>query len=149
MAYAEQSTRLRGPINEHATALADAWRRLTRVATVVALLTARALFLALSDANNLGVLLSLLLTVLGVLLFRGLVEVVMRRLLPWPSLYGAGQELKEEDLVARRRYWYWRSKFRRVPMWILGILLLLALCQLLFAFSGIHAGFFHPFSGLR
>ena len=58
-------------------------------------------------------------------------------------------ELKEEDIVARRRYWYWRSKFRRLPMWIGFILFLLVLCQLLFAFSGVNAAFFHPIEGLR
>ncbi|MGH2844098.1 MAG: AAA family ATPase, partial [Solirubrobacteraceae bacterium] len=149
MAYAEQTTRLRGPINEHATALAYEWRRLTRAATIVALLTAPAFFLVLYDSNHLSLIASILLTALGVLLFRGLVEVVVRHFLPWPSLYGAGQELKEEDIVARRRYWYWRSKYRKLPWWIAGILVLLGLCQALFAFSGVSAGFFHPFSGLR
>jgi len=149
MAYAEQTTKLRGPINEHAAALAHEWRRLTRAATFVALLTAPAFFLVLYDSNHLSLIASILLTVLGVLLFRGLVEVIVRHFLPWPSLLGAAAELKEEDIVARRRYWYWRSKFRRLPWWIGGILILLGLCQALFAFSGISAGFFHPFSGLR
>jgi ATP-dependent Zn protease len=149
MAYAEQTPKLRGPINQHATALAYEWRRLTRAATFVALLTAPAFFLVLYDSNHLGLLASILLTALAVLLFRGLVEVIVRRFLPWPSLYGAGAELKEEDIVARRRYWYWRSKFRQLPWWIGAVLVLLALCQALFAFSGVHAGFFHPFSGLR
>ncbi len=149
MAYAEQTGTLRGPINEHGTALAYEWRRLTRAATFVALLTAPAFFLVLHDSNHLGLLASVLLTALAVLLFRGLVEVVVRRFLPWPSLYGAGSELKEEDIVARRRYWYWRSKYRRVPWWIGSILALLVLCQLLFAFAGVSASFFNPFAGLR
>ena len=88
-------------------------------------------------------------TVVGVLMFRGLVEVVVRRLIPSPSLYGAAESLKEEDIVARRRYWYWRSKFRRLPVYVAIVLLLLAFCQALFAFAGISAGFFHPFPGLR
>ncbi len=149
MAYAEQSTKLRGPINEHASALAHEWRRLTRAATFVALLTAPAFFLVLYESNHLSLIASILLTALAVLMFRGLVEVIVRRFLPWPSLLGAGQELKEEDIVARRRYWYWRSKYRRLPWWIAAVLILLALCQLLFAFVGVHAGFFHPFSALR
>ncbi len=149
MAYAEQSTGLRGPINEHASALAHEWRRLTRAATFVALLTAPAFFLVLYDSNHLGLLASLLLTALAVVLFRGLVEVIARRFLPWPSLYGAGAELKEEDIVARRRYWYWRAKYRRLPIWIGAVLVLLALCQALFAFAGVSAGFFNPFAGLR
>ena len=149
MAYAEQTTKLRGPINEHATSLAYEWRRLTRAATFVALLTAPAFFLVLYDSNHLSLIASILLTGLAVLLFRGLVEVIVRHFLPWPSLYGAGAELKEEDIVARRRYWYWRSKYRRLPWLIAAVLLLLVCCQLLFAFAGVHAPFFHPFQGLR
>lgn len=149
MAYAEQTTGLRGPINEHASALAHEWRRLTRAATLVALLTAPAFFLVLYDSNHLGLLASLLLTALAVVLFRGLVEVVARRFLPWPSLYGAGAELKEADIVARRRYWYWRSKYRRLPIWVGSVLVLLLLCQALFAFAGVSASFFNPFAGLR
>jgi ATP-dependent Zn protease len=149
MAYAEQTTRMRGPINEHAGALAHEWRRLTRAATGVALLTAPAFFLVLYDTNNLSLFWALIITVIAVLLFRGLVEVVARKFIPSPSLYGAEAKLKEEDIVARRRYWYWRTKYRRLPVYIIAILLLLALCQLLFAFAGISAPFFHPFDGLR
>ena len=149
MAYAEQTTKLRGPINEHGAALAYEWRRLTRAATAVALLTAPAFFLVLYDSNHLSLVASILITALAVLIFRGLVEVIVRHFLPWPSLLGGNAELKEEDIVARRRYWYWRTKVRRAPYWIAFILILLGLCQALFAFSGISAGFFHPFSGLR
>ncbi|HET9719941.1 MAG TPA: AAA family ATPase [Solirubrobacteraceae bacterium] len=149
MAYAEQTTRLRGPINEHASALAYEWRRLTRAATAVALCTAPAFFLVLYQSNHLSLIASILLTALAVLVFRGLVEVLVRKWIPWPSLFGAEAGLKEDDLVARRRYWYWRTKFRRLPILIVAILVLLALCQALFAFSGINAGFFHPFAGLR
>ncbi len=149
MAYAEQTTRLRRPINEHASALAYEWRRLTRAATAVALCTAPAFFLVLYESNHLSLLASILLTALAVLVFRGLVEVVVRKWIPWPSLFNAEEGLKEDDLVARRRYWYWRTKFRRLPVLIVGILIVLALCQALFAFSGVSASFFHPFSGLR
>jgi ATP-dependent Zn protease len=149
MAYAEPTTKLRGPINEHGVALAHEWRRLTRAATFVGLLTAPAFFLVLYDSNHLSLVASILLTALGVLMFRGLVEVIVRQFLPWPSLLGATRELRDEDIVARRRYWYWRSKYRRLPWWIAAVLILLGLCQALFAFAGVHAGFFHPFSALR
>src|SRR2546423_5521077 len=149
MAYAEESPpRMRGPINEHASALALEWRRLTRAATAVALLTAPAFFLVLFNTNHLSVVAALIVTVLAVLIFRGLVEVVARKLIPSPSLYGAEEGLKDEDIIARRRYWYWRTKFRRVPLYVLVLLLLLLICQVLFSFAGIHAGFFHPFAGL-
>ena len=149
MAYAEQSTRIRGPISDHSTALAYEWRRLTRAATAVALFTAPAFFLVLFNSNHLSLVASIIITVLAVLVFRGLVEVLVRRWIPWPSLLNAEQELKQDDVVARRRYWYWRTKFRRLPLLIAFLFMLLALCQLLFSFSGISAGFFHPFNGLR
>ena len=149
MAYAEQTTGLRGPVNDQSTALAHEWRRLTRAATVVALLTAPAFFLVLYDSNHLGLIWSLVLTALAVILFRGLVEVIVRHFIPWPSLLNAGADMKEDDIVARRRYWYWRSKYRRLPWWLGAIFILLALCQLLFAFAGVSAPFFHPFAGLR
>src|ERR1700679_4283398 len=123
MAYAEQTTRFGAPSNESAAALSHEWRRLTRAATLVALLTAPAFFLVLHDTNHISVLGSLLLSALAVLLFRGLVEVIVRRVIPWPSLLGANAELKEEDIVARRRYWYWRSKYRKLPFWIIAIVI--------------------------
>jgi hypothetical protein len=54
MAYAEQSPRIRGPINEHASALAHEWRSLTRVATAVALLTTPAFFIVLYESDHIG-----------------------------------------------------------------------------------------------
>ncbi|HWE34636.1 MAG TPA: AAA family ATPase [Solirubrobacteraceae bacterium] len=139
---------MRGPLNPHASALAYEWRRLTRAATFVALLTAPAFFLILYDSDHWSVVAALIVTVLAVLLFRGLVEVLARRLIPSPSLFGS-EELKADDIVARRRYWYWRSKFRRLPIYVIIVFALLGLCQAFFAFAGISAGFFHPFSGLR
>ena len=76
MAYVEESPpRMGRPINEHASALALEWRRLTRAATGVALLTAPAFFLVLFDTNHLSLIAALIVTVLAVLVFRGLVEV--------------------------------------------------------------------------
>jgi cell division protease FtsH len=149
MAYAEQSPRLSGSINEHASALAHEWRRLTRAATAVALLTAPAFFLILFDEDHWSLAASIIVTALAVVVFRGIVEVIARKLIPWPSLYGAEESLKKDDLVARRRHWYWRTKFRRFPFLVAFIFALLGLCQLLFSFAGVSAGFFHPFSGLR
>jgi ATP-dependent Zn protease len=148
MAYAEESPGVPG-INEHAAALAHEWRRLTRAATFVALLTAPAFFLLLYDSNHLGLAGALIITVIAVVMFRGLVEVVTRKLIPSPSLYGVDSALKEEDIVARRRYWFWRGKFRRLPIYIAIVLLLLALCQVMLALGGVSAPFFSPWSGLK
>ncbi len=149
MATAEETPAFGRPINPHASALAHEWRRLTRAATAVALFTAPAFFLILYDTTNVSLVWSLLITVIAVIMFRGLVEVVVRKLIPSPSLYGAEESLKEDDIVARRRYWFWRTKFRRLPVYIAFILLLLVFCQVLFSFAGISAPFFHPFQGLR
>ncbi len=150
MAYAEERPTTRGrPINEHASALAYEWQRLTRWATVAALLTAPAFFLILFDSNHIGLIWSLIITVIAVIGFRGLVEVIARKLIPSPSLYGAEESLKQDDIVARRRYWYWRTKFRRLPVYILIVVGLLALCQVFFSFAGVSAPFLHPFQGLR
>ena len=149
MAYAEQSPRPRGPINEHAPALAREWRGLTRAATGVALLTSPAFFLVLFDSDHASLAVSLVLTALAVIVFRGLVEVVARKLIPSPSLYGADESMRADDLVARRRYWYWRSKFRRLPIYALIVFGVLGVCQALFAFSGVHGAFFNPLPALR
>jgi ATP-dependent Zn protease len=149
MAFAEQSTRLRGPVNAHGSSLAHEWKRLSRAATFVAILTSPVFFLVLFESDHMSFAGALLLTIAGVVVFRGLVEVIAHKFIPWPSLYGTGDSLKEADIVARRRHWFWASKVRRVPVWIILFLLLLALCQAMFAFSGVHASFFNPVPALR
>jgi len=93
--------------------LALQWRRLTRAATLVAVLTSPALFVWLHEYNNWGTLASLAATAGIVIAFRGFVDLVFRRFIPWPSLFGAdSQQLREEDIMSRRRAWYWRKKAR-------------------------------------
>ena len=47
------------------------------------------------------------------IVFRGFADLLFRRLIPWPSLFGAdSQQLREEDVMSRRRAWYWRKKAR-------------------------------------
>ncbi|HET9104960.1 MAG TPA: AAA family ATPase [Solirubrobacteraceae bacterium] len=149
MAYAEETPRLQGPINEHATSLAREWRRLTRAATAVALTTAPAFFLVLYDSNHLSLIAAVIITAIAVVTFRGLVELVTRRFIPSPSLYGADPSLKAQDIVARRRYWYWRGKFRRLAIYVLIVIALLAVAQAMLALGGVSAPFFDPFSGLK
>ena len=46
----------------------------------------------------------------------------MRRFIPWPTLFGQeGERDLEEDVVNRRRVWYWRKKVRLV-VWIGAII---------------------------
>jgi ATP-dependent Zn protease len=106
--------------------LASEWRRLTRVATVVAVLTAPLAFEWLHQVRGWGIGWSLVGTFFEMIAFRGLVDVILRRFIPWPSLFGAAEELREEDVTARRRVWFWRRWVARA-MWlvVLGIVIFL------------------------
>src|SRR4051812_42378348 len=99
---------------EQRNALATQWRHLTRAATLVALLTSPAFFVILYQRNGWGMLAALLVTGIGVIAFRGLVDVLARKVIPSPSLYGADQRMADEDVIAKRRLWYWRTKYRRL-----------------------------------
>jgi cell division protease FtsH len=97
--------------------LAEEWRALRRAATIVAVLTSPAFFLLLWERNGWNPIWALLVTLAAVIMFRGLVDVIVRRLIPWPNLYNADQQLLDEDVIARRRAWYWRKKFRRLTIY--------------------------------
>jgi cell division protease FtsH len=103
--------------------LAEEWRALRRAATIVAVLTSPAFFLLLWERNGWSPIWAFLATFGAVVMFRGLVDVIVRRLIPWPNLYNADQQLLAEDVIARRRAWYWRKKFRRLTIY--GTLFLL------------------------
>jgi ATP-dependent Zn protease len=91
------------------------WRRLTRAATAIAVITSPAPFLFFHVGQGWGIAWSLVATFLTVIAFRGLVDLMTRRLLPWPSLYGTDDaDLKEEDVVNRRRAAFWRSQLKVV-----------------------------------
>jgi SpoVK/Ycf46/Vps4 family AAA+-type ATPase len=116
-------------VNEHSIALAREWRRLGRAATVVAVLTSPALFLALYERFEWPMFWAVVGTVFGVAAFRGLIDVLAHKLIPAPSLYGAERELREEDVISRRRLWYWRRKYRRA-LWLLALFVAVALISL-------------------
>ena len=93
--------------------LGEDWRRLTRVATAVALITSPAPFVWFHSALGWSLGWSLAVTFLLVIAFRGAADLMVRRMIPWPSLYGTDDDLlKEEDVIARRRVSFWRSVFR-------------------------------------
>src|SRR3954452_16046777 len=75
---------------EHA-ALAREWKRLSRAATVVAVLTSPALLLTFITVNDWPLIWSLVATFFAVVAFRGLIDVVAHRLIPRPSLWGSGE----------------------------------------------------------
>jgi cell division protease FtsH len=132
--------------------LTDQWRALTRAATFVAVLTAPAAFLWLHNHQGMRLRYALLLTLLEVAGFRGLVDVVFRRFLEWPSLFGTDSpELRAADVVARRRSSFWRTTWRTV--WRLVVVITLAWIVLDFFGHGLTwgqtaHGFLHLFSFL-
>ena len=99
--------------SEESVALANQLRRLARVATIVALLTSPAAFFYFHKQGHHSTIQSLFYTALVVIGFRGLVDLVIRRLIPWPSLFGTEDaRLREEDVMNRRRAWTWRFVYR-------------------------------------
>ena len=94
---------------DQAQNLALGWRRLTRAATIVALVTAVPVFVWLTQQRGWSFWTALLGTLALVIAARGLVDLAFHRAIPWPSLFGVDSaELREEDVVARRRAWFWR-----------------------------------------
>ena len=116
-----------GRVNEHSIALAREWRRLGRVATFVAILTSPALFIVLYQRFEWTLFWALVGTLLGIAAFRGLIDVLAHKMIPAPTLYGAERELREEDVITRRRLWYWRRKYRnlmRIAVVVIGLTLI-------------------------
>ena len=119
MPGSEGQTTLNRRVNDSAISLAREWRRLGRAASIVALFTSPLLFVVLHEGLGWAFPWALLGAIAGIVMFRGLVDVVAHKLIPAPSLYGAEDELKEYDVVSRRRLWYWRKKYRR--LWFLFV----------------------------
>ena len=93
---------------DQSRALSDQWRALRRAATAVAIITSPALFVWLYKMQEIALGWSLVLTVLGVAAFRGMLDLIFHRFIEWPSLFGVDNPwLREEDVVARRRVWFW------------------------------------------
>ena len=100
---------------EEAKVLSQQWRRLIRSATVVALLTSPAVFVWLHSYKGMSFGWSLFLTFAFVVAFRGFMDIAMRRLIPWPRLFGIEDaSVREDDVVDRRRAWFWLWVFRWV-----------------------------------
>ncbi|HEU4975848.1 MAG TPA: AAA family ATPase [Baekduia sp.] len=98
-------------------ALAGEWRRLSRAATFVAVMTSPALMALFIGVDGWPWYWALLATICCVSAFRGLIDVVVHRFIPRPSLYGADREALIDDATARRRLWFWRGKFRLL-LWV-------------------------------
>src|ERR1044072_2735983 len=109
-AYTEPMATIDAPLagtlaqGEASLELAKSWRKLTRAATVVAVLTAPALFVWFTQRNDWDWWVALLATLAIVIVFRGFADLLFRRLIPWPSLFGLeSKSLRQEDVVGGRR----------------------------------------------
>jgi ATP-dependent Zn protease len=90
-------------------------RRLTRAATLVALLATPSVFYWFHHHEGWSIGKSIFWTLASVLVVRGLADLIVRKAIPWPSLFGTDDtRLREEDVVNRRRAWTWRWFFRTV-----------------------------------
>jgi cell division protease FtsH len=119
------------PSGEATKELTLQWRRLIRTATAVAVLTSPVAFIWFTEQVGLRWGWALFWTFISVIAFRGLMDIVLRKLIPWPSLFGTDEpRAREEDVVNRRRAWYWAKWFRRA-VWVLGIITLIWFVKLL------------------
>ncbi len=135
MATAQPLTRLAS--SDDSRVLAGQWRGLTRAATAVALVTSPLIFIWLHQQVGWGIGWSIVGTFVAVIAFRGVVDIGMRKVIPWPSLFGTDEErAKEEDVVNRRRAWYWAKRFR-LAIFIGGLITIAYLFQVLTGHSGI------------
>ncbi len=115
-------------VSESQSALSREWRRLTRVATAIAILTSPSVFYWYHHHNGWSVLESIVATFFTIVVFRGLVDVIVRRILPWPSLFGTDDmRLREDDIVNRRRAWTWNWFFR----WVIRIFVFLTIVYII------------------
>ncbi len=112
MSSADQAAPLLAAPDE-AALLRTHWRSFTRAATFVAIVTAPAAFVWLHSVVGWSAFWSLVGTVGIVVAFRGLIDIVFRPLLPRPSLFGTDDaQVREEDVLHRRRSWFWHSLYR-------------------------------------
>jgi ATP-dependent Zn protease len=110
--------------------LIESWRRLGRAATVVALLTSPSIFIWATAIQGWSWYWSLLATVVAVGAFRGAVELLFRRAMPWPSLFGnESARAREEDIVNRRRVSFWAHKLRLLVYFLVICAIVYVLAQ--------------------
>jgi ATP-dependent Zn protease len=117
--------------SEESVALAAQLRRLARIATFIAVLTSPAAYFWFHNQVGWGVGTSIAATAGLVITFRGFVDLIIRRLIPWPSLFGTQEtRLREEDVANRRRAWTWRFFFR-LAIWLISIITIVWLFRVL------------------
>jgi ATP-dependent Zn protease len=117
--------------SQESVALATQLRKLARIATFIAILTSPAAYFWYHKQVGLGTGAAIAATAGTVIGFRGLVDLIIRRLIPWPSLFGTQEtRLREEDVANRRRAWTWRFYFR-VGIWLTSVITIVWLFRVL------------------
>src|ERR671937_872083 len=117
--------------------LSAQWRSLRRVATGVAVLSSPAVFVYLHKQQGWQIGWSLVASVIAVAAFRGALDLLFHRFIRWPSLFGIDTpELREEDVVARRRVWFWHFWAKVVYLIALVILTVYVVRLLRYGFDG-------------
>jgi ATP-dependent Zn protease len=112
------------PQAEESQVLAKSWRRLTRAATAVAIATSPALYIWFTQRSDMAWWKALLATIAIIVVFRGFADLLFRKLIPSPSLFGIeSRELREEDIVGRRRAWFWRF-WLKITIWFVVLITL-------------------------
>ena len=103
--------------------LNNQWRALRRAATAVALLSSPALFVWLYKMQEVALGWSIVATIVAIAAFRGLLDLIFHRFIEWPSLFGIDNaRMREDDVVARRRVWFWH--FWAKVVYLFGLLIL-------------------------
>jgi cell division protease FtsH len=111
------------PSQEESTLLAQQWRWLARAATFVAILTSPAAFVYLHKHHGWSVGWSVAGAIALIAAFRGFIDLVLRRFIPWPSLFGTDDtRLREEDIVSRRRVSFWHFWWRLVRIFFVIVI---------------------------
>src|SRR3712207_9473515 len=89
------------PSDETTKELTLQWRRLIRTATAVAVLTSPVVFVYFREELGVRWGWALFWTFVSIIAFRGLMDVVIRRFIPWPSLFGTDEQRSEERRVGK------------------------------------------------
>jgi ATP-dependent Zn protease len=130
---AELALPSRGDANE----LARQWRLLTRAATGVAILTSPAAYVYLHKQLGWGVGWSIFGAIGMIGAFRGLIDLIFHRFIPWPSLFGTDdRRLRDEDVTNRRRSWFWRFWYRLLAIVVIVITIAWLFNTLRYGFDG-------------
>jgi cell division protease FtsH len=117
MASAAETERLPLQAGEASRQLADQWRKLRRAATFVAIISSPAVFAWLYLAENWDAWAAAVASFFVVIAARGFMDLAFNRVIPWPSLFATeSAQLREEDIVNRRRAWFWRF-WLKVGIW--------------------------------